>query len=443
MPRIRNFRYKGQGVAKDFSEAANWYRKALDGGVEAAAVGLAQVYLRQGNKPEAMKAVRQGLAFYEKQVRSSPDEASNYAGLSWANLLCGQATEGEAQARKGLSAKPADTRTAARLKADLGHAFLCQGITTQAIEQYREALKLGYEKDELLDDFGLMKSALPEFNERIEAAEKELALTEMRRDTMASEPQAQPLRSGPASEASAAKRRTNSLGMVFVGVPGADVLFCIWETRVRDYAAYASANSGVDGSWRNPGFTQSDEHPVVNVSWDDAQAFCQWLTTKERGEGKLTSAQSYRLPTDAQWSVAVGLPRESGSTPEDKDGKIKDVYPWGSQWPPPSGAGNYGDETSGKKYGKDAGIIAGYDDGYVETAPVGSFKPNQFGLYDLGGNVWEFCEDCYLGDQKYRVLRGASWGIADPDFMLSSKRNFNNRVNRNVGRGFRVVLSSP
>jgi hypothetical protein len=200
----------------------------------------------------------------------------------------------------------------------------------------------------------------------------------------------------------------NTLGMKFVSVPGTDVQFCIWETRVKDYAAYAAANAGMDGNWKSPGFTQADTHPVVNVSWEDANAFCAWLTKKELAEGKIKAGQKYRLPTDAEWSVAVGLGRETGSTPEAKDIGIKNVYPWGKEWPPPKGAGNY-----------DGGLNV---DKFDRTAPVGSFSANQFGLHDMGGNVWEWCDDKYRATSLRRVLRGASWVSGDPDRLLSSGR---------------------
>ena len=106
--------------------------------------------------------------------------------------------------------------------------------------------------------------------------------------------------------------------MVFKSVPGTEVQFCIWETRVKDYAAYAAVNTSVDGEWKSPGFKQEDTHPVVKVSWNDAQAFCVWLTKKEVAAGKIKVGQRYRLPTDADWSVAVGLGKEVGKTPRNQ-----------------------------------------------------------------------------------------------------------------------------
>ena len=189
---------------------------------------------------------------------------------------------------------------------------------------------------------------------------------------------------------------------------------------------WAKGNSGIDQSWKEPGFEQTADHPVVKVSWDDAQTFCAWLTKKERGEGKIKGDQIYRLPTDAEWSVAVGLEGEAGGTPKDKNMKIKGVFPWGTQWPPPKGAGNY-----------DKRLEA---DDYIYTSPVGSFKANQHGLYDMGGNVWQWCEDWYDGAQTSRVLRGASWDVSVPDFLLSSCRFINLPDYRNFIIGFRCVL---
>ncbi|MDC0219910.1 formylglycine-generating enzyme family protein [Verrucomicrobia bacterium] len=225
------------------------------------------------------------------------------------------------------------------------------------------------------------------------------------------------------------KAFTNTLGMKFVPVPGTEVQFCIWETRVKDYAAYAAANAGVDGNWKKLGFQQEDTHPVVKVSWYDENAFCEWLTKKELAAGKIKAGQKYRLPTDAEWSVAVGLGQEKGNTPREKSQGIKDVYPWGKEWPPPKGAGNY--------------LKSLKVDNFEHTSPVGSFAANKLGLHDMGGNVAEWCEEWYDPAAKaHRVLRGASWFNLSPVSLLSSYRA---RVNgtpadRFIYIGFRCVF---
>ncbi|MDP6903227.1 MAG: SUMF1/EgtB/PvdO family nonheme iron enzyme [Verrucomicrobiota bacterium] len=225
----------------------------------------------------------------------------------------------------------------------------------------------------------------------------------------------------------------NTLGMKFVPVPGTEVSFCIWETRVKDYAAYAAANAGVDSGWKSPVlFTQADTHPVKSVNGEDAQAFCAWLTKKELAEGEIKVGQKYRLPTDAEWSMAVGLGKEKGNTPEEKQSGIKDVYPWGKEWPPPKKAGNYHESLKVDKF--------------RYTSPVGSFAANKLGLHDMGGNVWEWSEDWNDPAAKEdRVLRGASFGNGvsfgniDPDSLLSSYR-LKVMFGRGSSIGFRCVL---
>ena len=221
--------------------------------------------------------------------------------------------------------------------------------------------------------------------------------------------------------------RTNSLGMRFVSVEGTSVLFSIWETRVQDYKAYAEALSGLDASWKSPGFAQTDAHPVVNVSWEDARRFCLWLTEKERREGKLPAGAHYRLPTDTEWSWAVGIgSREGPGTPKEKGKKLKAEYPWGTAWPPPKDSGNYAPSLA--------------TDEFDFTSPVGSFAANAQGLFDLGGNVWEWCEDFLDGKSGVRVLRGGSWNFSGPGHLLSSYRNGVPQDARSEGIGFRCVM---
>ena len=150
----------------------------------------------------------------------------------------------------------------------------------------------------------------------------------------------------------------NSLGMGFVPVPGADVLFSVWETRVKDYQAFCDAT---ERSWKKPRFSQTGDHPAVNASWEDATAFCEWLSQRE--------GNKYRLPTDHEWSCAVGIGdrEDAEAAPKSKDMKIADVFPWGKQWPPPNDAGNYFGEECKTAEGLAELKAAGYD---VSSLPV-------------------------------------------------------------------------
>jgi formylglycine-generating enzyme required for sulfatase activity len=268
---------------------------------------------------------------------------------------------------------------------------------------------------------------------------------------------------------------TNSLGMGFVpaGTPG--VLFSVWETRVKDFESFveesghdaisensfgtkaytlektANGSTGWEqkgGSWRDPRFPskQTGEHPVVCVSYLDAEVFCAWLTKKERTSGMIPASASYRLPTHSEWSRAVG-----GSE-----------FPWGDHWPPKSGDGNYcGQEAMvGVLQGRTNDLVkAGFKDSAARTGPVGMFAENRFGLYDMGGNVWEWCSTWYTADlndaetkeaysvlpddkggQTYRVLRGVSWYSHKRVHLQSACRLVDHPVQRNDHIGFRVVL---
>ena len=166
---------------------------------------------------------------------------------------------------------------------------------------------------------------------------------------------------------------------------------------------------------------------MVKVNWNDAQAFCAWLTKKELAAGKIKAGQKCRLPTDAEWSVAVGLGKETGNTPMEKHWGIKSVYPWGKGWPPPKGAGNYHPNLK--------------VDSFDRTSPVGSFAANAHDIHDLGGNVWEWCEDKGNPTSSARVVRGASCIYGNADFLLSSSRDRGARDYRDYNYGFRCVLA--
>jgi len=136
-------------------------------------------------------------------------------------------------------------------------------------------------------------------------------------------------------------------------------------------------------SWKNTGFKQTDSHPVVNVSWNDAVAFCHWLTNVD---GKHT----YRLPPEAEREYAG----RAGSTTE---------YCWGKTARSMISRENVADHThsqilSGKSEKKK--LCASWSDRFPFTAPVGSFTPNKWGLYDTHGNVQEWCQDLF-DDNRY------------------------------------------
>jgi serine/threonine protein kinase/Leucine-rich repeat (LRR) protein len=236
----------------------------------------------------------------------------------------------------------------------------------------------------------------------------------------------------------------NSLGMKLVPVPGTNVLFCIHETRRKDYAAYAAQVSFVNEEWMSQQYEgvpagDQDDHPVVGVSWEDAQAFCTWLSQKE--------GKAYRLPTDEEWTIAVGLGRKErfgrNVTPESLHMKEITEFPWAGNFPPRvrDNAGNYADKAWHEKF-PNAPWLEGYSDGFATTAPVMSFKPNKIGLYDMGGNVWEHVEDWLNNTKTERVSRGASFYQSERDSLLSSYRLSAPPNGRYFHHGFRIVVEN-
>ena len=241
----------------------------------------------------------------------------------------------------------------------------------------------------------------------------------------------------------------NSLGMKFLPVPiwgrsGVEqaLLFSLHETRERDYMAFYKER---DISWPRQDHRGPD-YPAVGLSWEEARSFCLWLTDKERAAGRITEFQRYRLPTDHEWSCAAGIGdrEDPAKTPDEKNRRIADIYPWGTAWPPPVGAGNYsGEEIAGHETMAEQKIISGFQDGFSDLAPVGSLQPNRLGLYDLGGNVHEWVEDAFSKDTEMRVLRGGSFVNDSKENLLASYRLSREPSDRGASYGFRIVLEGP
>ncbi|MBN2108715.1 MAG: formylglycine-generating enzyme family protein [Deltaproteobacteria bacterium] len=188
-------------------------------------------------------------------------------------------------------------------------------------------------------------------------------------------------------------------------------------------------------SWRNPGFKQGDDEPVVNVTWHDAVAMAAWLS---RNEGK-----KYRLPTEAEWEYACRAgTRTRYHSGDDPNSLLK--------------AANVFDADTRKNWLQWAQYALAGHDGFEFTAPVGSFSSNSWGLYDMHGNVWEWCTDWHADTYyaqspvddpqgpltgKVRVRRGGSWHTW-PLYARSSYRNWNMPDTRYTLVGMRLVCEA-
>ncbi len=237
------------------------------------------------------------------------------------------------------------------------------------------------------------------------------------------------------------KTWANGIGMKFAPL-GADLMVSIWETRVSDYQRFVKESRRAAA--RPPDFPQTPDHPIVNVSREDAQAFCNWLTESERKSQRIADTHIYRLPTDLEWSTMVGLREEEGISPGWRDARKQAVYPWGVSWPPDAIVGNFADLTAAATPGVSINrTISNYNDGFAFTAPVGSFPPNAAGFYDLSGNVQEWVEDEYskLGKNLLGVLRGGGWSTFQSENLLSGSRNAVPPTYQDAIYGFRVVLA--
>ena len=201
-----------------------------------------------------------------------------------------------------------------------------------------------------------------------------------------------------------------------------EVTFAEWET--------CALSGGCRAHWPGDAGWGRGDRPVVNVNWEDAQAYVQWLSTE--------TGQQYRLLSEAEWEYVARAGTQTARH-------------WGGS---DSGQCQYAN-------GADAAALAEYpdwttiscNDGYIRTAPVGLFQPNGFGLYDVLGNVWEWTQDCWnasysgaptdgsawsSGDCSLRVLRGGSW-LSAPGNLRSAYRYGDSAESRDSVSGFRVA----
>lgn len=188
-------------------------------------------------------------------------------------------------------------------------------------------------------------------------------------------------------------------------------------------------------SWENPGFAQTSKHPVVNITWSDAQALAKWLSEKE--------GKRYRVPSEAEWEYAARAGTRtryhSGDAPESQ-AKVANTF----------------DASAKVNWPKLQSHALKHQDGFAFTAPVASFKPNAFGLYDMHGNAWEWTNDLY--DENYYanspvddpqgptegnvyVRRGGSWHTWAL-YTRSSYRNWNSPQTRYTLVGMRLVMDA-
>lgn len=189
----------------------------------------------------------------------------------------------------------------------------------------------------------------------------------------------------------------------------------------------------------DPGFAQTEDHPAACVSWNDAVAYVAWLNAKTGG--------GYRLLTEAEWEYVA----RAGSTT---------AYPWGRDIADGCAHMNGFDkvimEKKGNLYKGEAVPFAACSDGFLNTAPVGSFKPNKFGVYDMIGNLGEWVEDCSTDsygarradgtasqpDCSKRMVRGGSWGT-QPRQLRSAERIRYKPSDVDDSIGIRVAKSLP
>ena len=236
----------------------------------------------------------------------------------------------------------------------------------------------------------------------------------------------------------------NSLGLPMVPIRKG-LMASVFETRVADYTLFTQETK--HRRFRNPGFRQEPNHPVVGVNRADAIEFCLWLTARERASATISESHRYKIPSDLEWSELAGFEEVAEQSPSERDHraqsdpKLSNLYFWGDEFPPNAALANIADASAARAVGVSLSrTVAGYDDGFEKTAPVGSFPANANGLFDLCGNVYEWVGTNYKEGAELAVVRGGSWASFTKSHLRVWSRFLMSKSTRGNQFGFRIVL---
>lgn len=219
----------------------------------------------------------------------------------------------------------------------------------------------------------------------------------------------------------------NGVTMQFVRIKPAGLWVACHEVTNRQYKRYDAAHVSKD-YFQNT--MDDNEQPVVMITWRQARDFTDWMT--RRFADQIPMENIFRLPLEEEWAVFAAC----------GDNRI---YPWGSTWPPPDNWNYRGEEGvwAPMRPLPASTIIRGHTDSFITSAPVQESGKNNWGLYGVGGNVWEWCLDTMRGSDGARVLRGASWHNYLEHHLRLAYRTCADPDKCNAMIGFRVVIGKP
>lgn len=212
--------------------------------------------------------------------------------------------------------------------------------------------------------------------------------------------------------------------MMFVWIEPLEMWVGRFEVTNGQYLRYDTAHNS--GSFHGYHLNERNQ-PVVNVSWEDAGNYCSWLNRNFRDQ--VPAGYVFRLPTEDEWEVFA----RCGDNRK---------FPWGDTWPPPN-EWNYRGEEGARgifRFFAPRNFIRGYRGGFIVSAPVGQSGSNEWGLFGVGGNVWEWCEDWFDANKTCRAIRGASWSNYRKETLALTNRAAGPEYGKTDMIGFRVVI---